>query len=98
MASNFIILNWNCNKPFLNVWNTLSSNQCGMNVNSTYLMCLNPECTSNFEMETESYELESILNIQLSITDSTGTLENCILHHQVATKILNEVSNIEKEK
>jgi len=61
-------------------------------------MCLNPECTSNFEMEIGSHELETILNIRLSITDSTGTLENCILHHQVATKILNGVSNIGKKK
>jgi len=65
-----------------------------MNVESSYLMCLNPECSSNYEMEIESsYELESIINIRLSITDSTGTLENCLLHHQVATKILKEVSN-----
>lgn len=64
-----------------------------MNVESSYLMCLNPDCSSNFEMEIESYELESIINIRLSITDSTGTLENCILHHQAANKILKEVSN-----
>ncbi|XP_060847878.1 protein hold'em-like [Rhopalosiphum padi] len=64
-----------------------------MNVESSYLMCLNPECSSNYEMEIESsYELESIINIRLSITDSTGTLENCLLHHQVATKILKEVN------
>jgi len=69
-----------------------------MYVNNTYLLCVNPECTSNFEKEIGSYELETILNIRLSITDSTGTLENCILHHQVATKILNEVSNIGKKK
>jgi len=69
-----------------------------MNVNSTYLMCLNLESTSKFEMETESCELESISNIRLSITDYTGTLKICILHHQVATKLKAEVSNIEKEK
>lgn len=88
-----IILYFNYNRQFLNIWNTLCSNLCGMNVESSYLMCLNPECSSNFEMEIESYELESIINIRISITDSTGTLENCILHHQAANKILKEVSN-----
>ncbi|KAF0705308.1 Uncharacterized protein FWK35_00037539, partial [Aphis craccivora] len=68
----------------------LTNNLCGMNVESSYLMCLNPDCSSNFEMEIESYELESIINIRLSITDSIGTLENCILHHQAANKILKE--------
>ncbi|KAF0748429.1 meiosis-specific with OB domain-containing protein, partial [Aphis craccivora] len=70
----------------------LTNNLCGMNVESSYLMCLNPDCSSNFKMEIESYELESIINIRLSITDSTGTLENCILHHQAANKIFKEVN------
>lgn len=69
-----------------------------MNVESTHLMCLNPECSSNIDMEIGSNDLENILNIRLSITDSTGTLDNCILHHQAAIKISNEVSNTRKRK
>lgn len=63
-----------------------------MDVDSTHLICLNPKCPINLKMETGSDELECELNIRLSFTDSTGTLENCILHHQAATKILNGVS------
>lgn len=58
-------------------------------------MCLNPECPSNLNMEHESYELESVLNIYLSLTDSTGSIENCILHHHAATKILSQVRRSE---
>lgn len=54
-------------------------------------MCLNPECPSNLNMELGSNNLESTLNIRLSLTDSTGSIENCILHHQAATKILSKV-------
>lgn len=64
-----------------------------MNVESTYLICFNQQCPSNLKMEIASDELESVLNIQLSLTDSTGTLDKCILHSQVATKILTEVIN-----
>lgn len=63
-----------------------------MNVESTHLMCLNSNCPTNLKMEIGSDELESVLNIRLSLTDSSGTLENCIMHHQTATKILNKVS------
>lgn len=65
-----------------------------MDVESTHLICLNPECPSNSEMGIGSDELESILNIRLSLTDLTGTLDNCILHHQIAAKILSKVSII----
>jgi len=63
-----------------------------MNVEDTHLLCLNSNCPSNLKMEIGSDELESILNIRLSLTDSTGTLENCTLHHLAATKILSKVS------
>lgn len=56
-------------------------------------MCLNPECPSNLNTDITFNELEYILNINLSLTDSTGTLENCILHHQAATKIISNVSS-----
>lgn len=58
-------------------------------------MCFNPECPSNLNMELGLYELESVLNIRLSLTDSTGSIENCILYHQAAMKILNQVRNHE---
>lgn len=64
-----------------------------MNVESIHLMCLNLDCPSNLKTEIESDELESILDIRLSLTDSTGTLENCTMHHVTATKVLSEVSN-----
>lgn len=63
-----------------------------MYVDNTHLICLNPECSIHFKMEIGSDELECELNIRLSLTDSTGTLENCILHNQAALKILSEVS------
>lgn len=69
-----------------------------MDVESTQLICLNPECSVNLKMEMGSDELECELNIRISFTDSTGTLENCILHNQAATKILSGVSfNIKKK-
>lgn len=64
-----------------------------MYVDNAHLMCFNPQCPMNLRMEVGSDELESILNIRISLTDCTGTLENCILHHQAATKVLSEVSN-----
>ncbi|XP_025425165.1 protein hold'em-like isoform X1 [Sipha flava] len=70
-------------------------NLCGMYVENVHLMCINPECSMNLNMEVGSDELESILNIRLSLTDCTGTLENCILHHQAATKILSEINNFQ---
>jgi len=79
------------------LFNTYYSNLCGMYVESTHLICLNPNCPTNLKMEFGSDELESILNLRLSITDSTGTLENCIIHHQTATKILSKVSYNKKK-
>ncbi|VVC34548.1 Nucleic acid-binding, OB-fold [Cinara cedri] len=70
-------------------------NICGTDVENAYLMCLNPECTTHFNIANGSDELESILNIKLSLTDISGTLDNCILHHKAATKILCKVTNFQ---
>lgn len=68
------------------------SNQCNMKLKNTHLMCFNELCPTYCKMKNGLDEFESILNIRLSLTDCTGTLDNCVLHHQTATKILNGVS------
>jgi len=68
------------------------SNQCNMKLENTHLMCFNELCPTYCKMENGLDALENILNIRLSLTDCTGTLDNCVLHYQTATKIFNEVS------
>lgn len=74
----------------------MCSNLCGAEVENTHFMCLNPECNAHFNMENRTNELESIINIKLSLTDISGTLDNCILHHKAASKMFIEVSIYEK--
>jgi len=74
------------------MYEKLYSNQCGTNIENSHLICPNELCPTHFKMENGLDELESIFNIRVSLTDSTGTLDNCILHYKIATKMLNEVS------
>ncbi|XP_050438704.1 meiosis-specific with OB domain-containing protein [Adelges cooleyi] len=68
-------------------------NLCGSRVNNDFKTCLNFECISNMPVGHGVEDLRCVLNIRMSLTDSSGTLENCQVSDHTATKLLGSVED-----
>ncbi|XP_050530368.1 meiosis-specific with OB domain-containing protein isoform X2 [Daktulosphaira vitifoliae] len=69
---------------------------CSTIVLNDYENCHNFECISNMTLKYGVENIQSVFNVLISLTDSTGTLENCQLTEIVATNILGSVEDYKK--